>query len=239
MIRDALAVAWKEWREMPYQIGQGHARGGWFLLATYLTLFGVIYPAQLGAAYLQSQMAIVIPCFAAVFVISVAADSFAGERERHTLDSLLATRLTDRGILLGKIVAPMAFGWSCSIAQILIGWIAADIGGHQLAFYRAEIFWSAIATTFALHFLSAAIGVLLSLRAATVRQAVQSITGALFVVGAVPALISRLVPSWRSALPIDSPMILVGLLDSFLLACGFAFSMIAISRCRRDLLSLL
>ena len=33
------------------------------------------------------------------------ADGIPGERERHTLETLLASRLSDRSILLGKVMA--------------------------------------------------------------------------------------------------------------------------------------
>jgi ABC-type Na+ efflux pump permease subunit len=38
-------------------------------------------------------------------------DSIAGERERQTLETLLASRLPDRAILLGKVAAITLLGW--------------------------------------------------------------------------------------------------------------------------------
>ena len=60
-------------------------------------------------------------------ITAVIADSFAGERERHTLETLLASRLSDHSILFGKIAASMAYGWLISLSCILAGAITVNI----------------------------------------------------------------------------------------------------------------
>lgn len=239
MIRNALAVIWKECREMPYQVGQGHAHSGWMFLATFLLLFGVIYPANAGAPYLRSEMAFLLPCLGAVFMINAAADSFAGERERHTLDALLASPLSDEGLLLGKIAAPMIFGWLTALAQILVGWISANAASRSIAFFDPRIFWSAVSITLALNFFISATCVLLSLRAATVRQAVQTATAVLFALAVLPAVVLRVTPSIRTFISTtptrDLPLTAAGAM----VVLGVVVSVIAAHRCRRDLLSLL
>ena len=73
-----------------------------------VVIFGLLIPLRFrGAANL--------PAFFAVFMAFVPArlvaiDSFAGERERGTLESLLALPLTDRGLAIGKIVAATVYG---------------------------------------------------------------------------------------------------------------------------------
>ena len=73
-----------------------------------VVIFGLLLPLRFrGAANL--------PAFFAVFMAFVPArlvaiESFAGERERGTLESLLALPLTDRGLALGKIAAATAYG---------------------------------------------------------------------------------------------------------------------------------
>lgn len=73
-----------------------------------VAIFGILLPLRLqGAANL--------PAFFAVFMAFlparlVAIESFAGERERGTLESLLALPLTDAGIAWGKIAAATFYG---------------------------------------------------------------------------------------------------------------------------------
>ena len=71
-------------------------------------VFGLLIPLRFrGAANL--------PAFFAAFMAFlparlVAIESFAGERERGTLESLLALPLTDRGLAIGKTAAATAYG---------------------------------------------------------------------------------------------------------------------------------
>ena len=73
-----------------------------------VVIFGILIPLRFrGAANL--------PAFFAAFMAFlparlVAIESFAGERERGTLESLLALPLTDRGLATGKIAAATAYG---------------------------------------------------------------------------------------------------------------------------------
>ena len=73
-----------------------------------VVVFGLLIPLRFkGAANL--------PAFFAAFMAFlparlVAIESFAGERERGTLESLLALPLTDRGLAVGKTVAATVYG---------------------------------------------------------------------------------------------------------------------------------
>jgi ABC-type Na+ efflux pump permease subunit len=81
-----------------------------------------------------------------VAVFAVAPDTFAGERERHTLETLLASRLSDQAILIGKLAACTSYGWLLTIITIVVGVItinAANWSGHVL-FYRSATSWLGI-----------------------------------------------------------------------------------------------
>ena len=73
-----------------------------------VAIFGILIP-------LRFQQAANLPAFFATFMAFlparlVAIESFAGERERGTLEALLALPLTDRGIAIGKIAAATVYG---------------------------------------------------------------------------------------------------------------------------------
>ena len=88
MIADILTVAWKELREM-LMFGDSRGRSKLSLLVI-LVVFGVVIPLQSGRDWVTSPVsAMVWAWMPYMWVYSVVADSFAGERERHTLEALL------------------------------------------------------------------------------------------------------------------------------------------------------
>jgi ABC-type Na+ efflux pump permease subunit len=102
---------------------------------------------QLGDGSVASQVAVYLfeYQFATLFLIVplmvasvIAADSFAGEKERKTLESLLYTPTTDLELYVAKLVGP----WLAAMAVAIIGFAlyaiavnvaAAEIAGRVLA----------------------------------------------------------------------------------------------------------
>ncbi len=111
-------------------------------------------------------------------VLSIVADTIAGERERHTLETLLASRLSDRAILAGKVGAVVLYGWGLTIASLIVGLISVNlkVGGGEILLYPTGRAAATFVLTFLFSIFGAGIGVLVSLRASTVRQAQQTLT---------------------------------------------------------------
>ena len=110
-VRDTLAVLQKELREI---IGERQSRRGGFVQAiVIIAVMGVLYPASTPHFWLSAHpLAIVyFAFFPGVLAVTVAADAFAGERERKTLETLLATPLGEWAILLGKAAAAVTGRW--------------------------------------------------------------------------------------------------------------------------------
>jgi ABC-2 type transport system permease protein len=63
-----------------------------------------------------------------------AADSFAGEKERKTLEALLYTPTTDRELLIAKMLS----GWLASIAVALIGFLIYAINVNAAAWSQMQ-----------------------------------------------------------------------------------------------------
>jgi len=63
-----------------------------------------------------------------------AADSFAGEKERKTLEALLYTPTTDRELLIAKMLS----GWLASIAVALIGFLIYAINVNAAAWSQIQ-----------------------------------------------------------------------------------------------------
>lgn len=174
MIADILTVAWKELREM-LMFGDSRGRNKLSLLVI-LAIFGVVIPLQNGRDWVTSPIsAMVWAWMPYMWVYSVVADSFAGERERHTLEALLATRLSDRAILFGKLLAALAYGFTLTWAILLVSLVTINVAvrGEGLLLFSPLMTVGALVFSILVSGLAASIGVLVSLRASSVRQAQQ------------------------------------------------------------------
>ena len=192
---DIWTMMWKESKDLLFQ-------GGWRSLIRPLFVIGImgIYlPLQFGPQWvdltpLGMLLLLWIPFFV---IISFIGDAIAGERERHTLETLLASRMPDRAILLGKVVATVLYAWGMSVLSLLLGLVLVDLirtQGHWM-FYPLDLFVDALVLSLLVGVLGASAGVLISLKVSTVRQAQQILSigtivfvfGIIFVVQAVPA----------------------------------------------------
>ena len=126
MIADIRTVMWKEFKEIIHM--RGSKRGT--LLAMFVPAFilGVLFPLQLGSIWIETPFSLITWIIVPFILIStVIADSFAGERERHTLETLLSTRLSEQAILLGKICAAMVYALSITIFIVFLSLVTVSI----------------------------------------------------------------------------------------------------------------
>ncbi len=183
MISDILTIIWKEYKEILFQ--GGRFRGGWLGMAFFVLVFGIFMPIQTGPGWVNSPIGLVYWAWIPFLLVSgIVADTFAGERERHTLETLLASRLSDRAILFGKLFAAILYGWGFTILSMIISLVTVNIayGQNGLLLYPLNIGIGIFTLSFLIAGLSAGLGVLISLRASTVRQAQQTFTIAFFAI---------------------------------------------------------
>jgi ABC-type Na+ efflux pump permease subunit len=124
--------------------------------------------------------AMTLPLFwivAVALTSTVAADSFVGEKERDTIEPLLATPITNRELFLGKLVSAVV----PAVAGTWIGILIFSVGVWRTAnpffprFLLADTDW--LASTFIvvplMAIMSAGVAALISSRVATYRAAYQ------------------------------------------------------------------
>jgi ABC-2 type transport system permease protein len=195
-------MIWKEGKEL-LSSGGGLRRGRLSLIVTLL-VFGVFIPLERGPDWTDSLMVLLLSGWIPLFMVStVVADSFAGERERNTLETLLASRLSDRAILFGKLLAAMAYGWGFVVASLAVALIAvnATAGADGFQMYSAPIGLGSLGLSLLTSILAAAAGVLVSLRATSVRQAQQTLSLTTLLILFVPVFgIQALPASWQERL---------------------------------------
>ena len=235
MIADIRTVMWKEWKELIAL--RSSTRGGWLSLLFSVAILGIVPPLQMGPASLESPTLLAFAGWLPLMMVSsLVADSFAGERERHTLETLLASRLPDRAILLGKVGAAVGYGWGIALATLLLALVTVNLAypGEGLLFFSPLIGLGSAVVGLLTAGLAAGAGVLVSLRAPTVRQAAQTMRFASILLMLVPLFGGRVLPAaWQAGLLVTlvtlggTNVLLTGigvliLLDVVLLAAAMA-----------------
>lgn len=179
MIQDILTVLWKE-RKGLFRIRGRRAQA---LLSLLTPVFLAIYlPWDAGVDWVQSGLSILPSVVVPLILVGITIpDSFAGERERHTLPTLLASRLPDRAILFSKVATSIVFAWGVTLMVLVLGLATVNVvhwDGHVL-FYRPIVILADLALSFLVAALTAGAGVLFSLRSSTVQEAQQTLMAVL------------------------------------------------------------
>ena len=190
MVTDTLTVFRKEWKEMFYHRG---VRGYLFNWIIMVLLVGVYMPIQVGAGWFNSPVMLLLWSWPALQLISaLMADGFAGEKERHTLETLLASRLPDLSIFSGKMLAGLVYAGSIFPASLFLGAVTVNLKegiSNGVRFYNM----GSLLQILALHYLSliliAAVGMLVSMRSSSVKSAYQKIAIAILVLVLSPSLL--------------------------------------------------
>lgn len=236
MNTDFATVLWKEWKEIVLERSAGGS--GSIRPLLMLLVVGIFMPLRMGPERFLNVGGLLVPTFFSAMVISaVIADSFAGERERNTLETLLASRLSDRAILFGKIAASIAYGWAISISCILAGVITVNIAnwdGRVLMFHNVASWVILLLGPPLFGGLVATVGVLVSLHSATVRHAQQTlgvglgllVVGIIFGFNSLPAAwkewFARIVVTWSQSQLVLAALAIVLAIDLVFLLAGMA-----------------
>jgi ABC-2 type transport system permease protein len=244
-VNDIVTIVTKELKEFSKARGGRRSRILSFLLI--VLLFCVLWPlegrqAWAEVSFLPGILFMLLPLSLAG---GTTADSFAGERERYTLETLLSTRLADRDIFLGKVLATViycvAFVWVC--AGVALVTLNVTRGARPFFMYSGISIALIVVGAVLLSFLMTAIGVLVSLRASSVVAAALGfslMTLALFIV--VPLLIQVLPHSAKAALGralLTADFTLVGIVAGLaVLALDLALLAVGIARFQRTRLIL-
>jgi ABC-2 type transport system permease protein len=192
---DTLTVLRKEWLEFRDQLLR-FRRGGLSAIVI-VVLLGVVTPWQLGPEWLRSWVVMFyFPTLASSMASALIVDAIAGERERQTLESLLATRLTDGAILFGKMLAALSYGCAFVAVNAIVATLTLNIAYRdQAPLLFAPRFGALLALlTFAACLAQTGIGVFISLRATTVRQAQQTFGVIMLVLFLTPAIGFQFLP---------------------------------------------
>jgi ABC-2 type transport system permease protein len=171
---DILTVMWKERKAMFRTQG----RRGQTIMTLLSPLFlAVFLPWQIGADWVEASMSVMLAAVVPFILVGITIpDAFAGERERHTLPTLLASRLPDRAILFGKVAGSVALGWVTTLVVLFISLVSVNLTHWQgrVLLFKPSLFVADLAVSFLVALMTAGLGVLFSMRSDTVQQAQQA-----------------------------------------------------------------
>jgi ABC-2 type transport system permease protein len=190
MIGDILTLMWKERRAL---FGNWASRSRLLTMLLTPVMLSTVFPVPWGPDWVEDFPSLIIAVIAPALLVAVMIpDSFAGERERYTLPTLLSSRLPDRAILLGKMITPVVVGWGTALLCALLSLVIVNVvhGEGHFLFYTPPIALGILALSFLTATIMAGAGVLTSLRAATVQQAAQKLLALIL----VPAMAAQVGP---------------------------------------------
>ncbi|MGL4620304.1 ABC transporter permease [Chroococcidiopsis sp.] len=196
MMTDIWTVIWKEWRELLFQ--RGSLKTTILSWLPLILIFGLLMPIQIGTFWVDSPFTIAywgwLPTLP---VMALIADSFAGERERHTLETLLASPLSEAAILFGKIITVVIYGLLLTVIVLLTGLIAVNLTHNTgaILLYPIGITLTGIGLGILTATAMASIGVIVSLRSPTVKQAAQQLAFVSIALTWIPLLSLSLIPT--------------------------------------------
>jgi ABC-2 type transport system permease protein len=193
-MRDIGTILWKEWKELVASEGR---RSASVRLGFMVGILGILLPLQIGRPWVEARLGMAMAGWIPVMtIVAVIADSFAGERERRTLETLLASRLPDSTILFGKILAAVCYGMSIMLAMLAVSLMTVNVvyGNQGFLMFSLPDMAGILVFGVLTSLLATGAGVLVSLRSPTVRYAQQILSVAAILLVFLPLFIVPSLP---------------------------------------------
>jgi ABC-2 type transport system permease protein len=139
-------------------------------------LCGIFVPATKHSIWDDpSDVSALFFIFPALLAGPVGADLFAGERERCTLETLLATPLSDDAIFIGKCASAVTFSFMVALVTLVAAVVTTNLTTHPFALFLPDktLCLGVLCGTLGSALLTTAITVFVSVRVTTSRVAQQ------------------------------------------------------------------
>jgi ABC-2 type transport system permease protein len=243
-----MVIIKKEWVDIKSSFFSLHnLMAGIWPIFLFCVAFGVYEPVKIGSDWLQSptmmfSVSVLIPFIAIGFISPY---TFVGERIRGTLEPLLATPVSDRAILFGKIGTAVLYGLGVSSVNLLLGLVSINIFTihGSFLFYPPGLMVVTILLTIFFSILFATIGTHSSYYAKTILDAQRKLVMVTIIPILFPAFfLGPLMPAaWKASLvqiitQLGTPHFLFILLLLLLLVDGLCLTLAVTHFHRKQLL---
>jgi ABC-type Na+ efflux pump permease subunit len=196
MSTDLRTVMWKETKSLFRQ--RGSRIRALFTLLTPVAFFAFYGPWSAGPDWTTDPLSIMAAVITPMLIVTlVIPDSIAGERERHTLPTLLAGRLPDRAILFGKALFSLLVAWGVTLLTLLLALVTLNLAhwSGRLLVYDPTVLIAGVSLSLLVAAMTTGIGIFISLRASTGQEAQQllaaSVLGPITLLGPIVFLVSQ------------------------------------------------
>jgi ABC-2 type transport system permease protein len=191
--RRMLAVMHKEWLEIRQGVRQGrHSLA--LQLATQL-LTGVVLGSAWHATLFVSHLTTFGVSIVAVgAVLPIVGDAIAGERERHTLETLLAFPVPMRALLAGKLAVLVLYAWVSSLIVLATATVTAAVASRAVPAVQWHVLAACLTVPVLVATAFAAAGLLMSGVAQSARGAQQQLAFVLTGMMLLPLTLFRFLP---------------------------------------------
>jgi ABC-2 type transport system permease protein len=204
LIRSTFVLMRKKWEDIKASLFSYHnLLAGMWPIFLFCAAFGIYEPLRIGHEWLQSPVMVFSLSMLIPFVVIgfISPYSFVGERERGTLEHLLATPVSDQALLFGKIGMPVLLGWGATLLTLLLGLGSINFLSTTgiLVFYPLNTIILTALSSLLFSFLVATIGTSFSFYAKTFLDAQRNLVMTLFIPMLLPAfLVGNLMPlEWK------------------------------------------
>ena len=197
IFRDILTIMRKEWRELLNASGSGSTTRINITVGAAMLLFCAGLAAIMPSDVVIHPAVLTVTLIPYIVILAAVVDSFPGERERHTLETLLASAIPDEALLLGKILASVVWSWLFVLLILAAVLIGANVKSYPVMYPRSTLLAVLIATPLALTLFST-VGVLICMKLPTVRAAQPRVTAMFMGLFILAVILGRVMPDeWR------------------------------------------
>ncbi len=164
------------WKEMKSWLRYQGSRSRTIMTLISPLIIAIYFPIQMESEWTETYwpllMAFLVPTMIAGLTVP---DSFAGEKERNTLPTLLASRLPDRAILFGKMIFGIVTSWIVGLIMLVVALVVVNIAASegQLLFYAPKVLLAYLGISLLMATVTTGAGVLISMRSETAQEASQ------------------------------------------------------------------
>ncbi|HVB10157.1 MAG TPA: hypothetical protein VNM16_07305 [Bacillota bacterium] len=215
---DFLTVLWKEAAEF---VGNRRSLRVFAIAVLFMGILPDIQGTKANSATLVLIRVIYVALAAVIVVAQTAPNLVIHEREGHTLETLLATRLPDRAIFAGKVAAAVAYGYGAAMLTMAIQLIVDGVirGSWSWSYLAAPIGrWFVFGVPVVLAAYLATVGTFVALRIGDQRSA-YLVTMLSLAVIALPFVLG-LVTLQASVAWVEQALFTLAVVDALLAAIG-------------------